>query len=364
MFDHVVEPLLTDPKQGDPLGIGEIPIRQLPLQSGNDAAALQLQLPQQTAYRLLQGHVVELARAQSPEQAAHRVVDPERQGVDQGAALAYPGVIGGEPAHYARLGANGGDGLADVVVQLARHLLADALLGLQQPLGELAIVGELAGQRLIELTLALDPGAEQQAGEALGQQGEQQVEGMIMPGLARQQGDGVHQGGEQRPLPAVAPRHGDDGDGETKRREAHQRVGQPQLQPEAQYEQQQVPDQMAKTPVHRLIHQRRPQRHPGGAGEVVPDQHAGGGEGETAGQTEQQGREAILPRQMPEQGLQQRRRRDGGEQQQQLLPVVAYLLATGNEQRQQGEQAAGDQPRPVGQPHLLIEPVEQQPFAQ
>jgi hypothetical protein len=56
-------------------------------------------------------------------------------------------------------------------VQLARHLLADALLGFQQPLGELAIVGELAGQRLIELTLALDPGAEQQAGEALGGKG-------------------------------------------------------------------------------------------------------------------------------------------------------------------------------------------------
>ncbi len=47
---------------------------------------------------------------------------------------------------------------------------ADALFGLQQPLGELAIVGELAGQRLVELALALDAGAEQQAGEALGQQ--------------------------------------------------------------------------------------------------------------------------------------------------------------------------------------------------
>lgn len=65
MFDHVVEPLLTDPKQGDPLGIGEIPIRQLPLQPGNDAVALQLQLSEQCPHRLLQGHVVELARTQA-----------------------------------------------------------------------------------------------------------------------------------------------------------------------------------------------------------------------------------------------------------------------------------------------------------
>ena len=44
--------------------------------------------------------------------------------------------------------------------------------GLQQPLGEtVAVMGELAGQRLIEFALALDPGAEQQAGEALGPAG-------------------------------------------------------------------------------------------------------------------------------------------------------------------------------------------------
>ena len=86
-------------------------------------------------------------------------------------ALLWPtGIVRGEAAHDAGLGADGGDGLADVVVQLACHLLADALFGLQQPFGELAIVGELAGQRLVELALALDAGAEQQAGEALGQQ--------------------------------------------------------------------------------------------------------------------------------------------------------------------------------------------------
>ncbi len=222
MLDHVVEPLLTDSKQGDPLGIGEIAVRQLPLQPGDDAVALQLQLSEQCPHRLLQSHVVELARAQATEQTAHRVVDAKGEGIDQGTALAHSRIVGGEAAHYAGLGTNGGDGLADVVVQLARHLLADALLGLQQPLGELAIVGKLAGQRLIELALALDPGTQQQASETLGQQGEQQIEGMIVPGLTRQQSDGVHQGGEQRPLPAVAPRHGDDGDGQTKRGEAHQ----------------------------------------------------------------------------------------------------------------------------------------------
>jgi hypothetical protein len=58
-------------------------------------------------------------------------------------------------------------------VQLASHLLADTLLCFQQPLGELTVVGELAGQRLIEFALALDPGTQQQAGQALGQQGEQ-----------------------------------------------------------------------------------------------------------------------------------------------------------------------------------------------
>ena len=336
----------------------------MPLQPGDDAAALQLKLAQQGAHRLLQAHVVELAGAQPAEQAAHRVVDAKRQGLDKGAALAHPGVVRRQPARYAGLGADGGDGLADVVVQLARHLLADALFGLQQPFGELAVVGELAGQRLVELALALDAGAEQQAGEALGQQGEQQIERVIVPGLAGHQRHRVHQGGEQGPLPAVAPGHGDDGNGQTKRGEAHQRVRQAELQPEAQHEQQQIPDQVAKAPVHRLIHQSRAKRHPGGAGEVVPDQHAGGGEGQPAGEGEQQGGEAILAGQVPEQGLQPGRHRDGGQQHQQLLPVVAHRLAAGDEQRQQGEQAARLNERPQRQPHLLVEPVEQQGFAQ
>ena len=123
---------------------------------------------------------------------------------------------------------------------------------------------------------------------------------MIVPGLAGHQRHRVHQGGEQGPLPAITPGHGHDGDGQTKRGEAHQRVWQAELQPEAQHEQQQIPDQMAKTPVHRLIHQGRPERYPGGAGEVVPDQHAGGGQRQPAGEGEQQRGEAILASQMPE----------------------------------------------------------------
>ena len=60
-------------------------------------------------------------------------------------------------------------------------------------------MGELAGERLVELALALDAGAEQQAGEALGQQESSRSRGCSCQAWPAMSSHRVHQGGEQAP---------------------------------------------------------------------------------------------------------------------------------------------------------------------
>ena len=118
------------------------------------------------------------------------------------------------------LGADSGDGLADIIVQLAGDLLPHALFGFQQTLRQTAVARQLGLQGLVQLAQALNTRSQQQPGQALSQQGKQQVHRMIVPGLAGDQRDGVHQRGDQRPLPAVVPGQGDNRQRQAERREA------------------------------------------------------------------------------------------------------------------------------------------------
>jgi hypothetical protein len=90
-------------------------------------------------------------------------------------ALLHTRVFCRQALDNARLGADGSDGLADVIVQLAGNLLAHALFRLQQTLRQTAIARQLGLQRLVQLAQALDARPQQQPGQALGQQREQQI---------------------------------------------------------------------------------------------------------------------------------------------------------------------------------------------
>ncbi len=135
-------------------------------------------------------------------------------------ALLHARVFCRQALNNARLGADGGDGLADIIVQFASNLLAHALFRLQQTLRQTAVARQLGLEGLVQLAQALYARAEQQPGEALSQQREQQIYRVIVPGLAGNQRDGVHQRGDQCALPAVMPGKGDDRQRQTKRREA------------------------------------------------------------------------------------------------------------------------------------------------
>ncbi len=217
-------------------------------------------------------------------------------------ALLHPGVVRGQALNDARLGADGGDGLADIVVQFAGHFAADVLFGLQQPLGKAAIARQLGLQGLVQLAQTLNARPEQQPGQALGQQGEQQIHRVIVPGLAGNQRNGVHQGGDQRPLPAVVPGEGDNRQSQAERGKARQLGGEAKLEPQTHHKQQHITNQMPRPPVHRLRDQRRPERLPDGAGEVVPDNETGRGQRQAAGQGQQQRVEHLLSAR-PRQGL-------------------------------------------------------------
>ncbi|VAE13266.1 Uncharacterised protein [Klebsiella pneumoniae] len=88
-------------------------------------------------------------------------------------ALLHARVFCRQALNNARLGTDGGDGLADVVVQLAGNLLPHALFRLQQTLRQTAVARQLVLQGLVQLAQALYARAEQQPGQALGQQGKQ-----------------------------------------------------------------------------------------------------------------------------------------------------------------------------------------------
>ena len=82
-------------------------------------------------------------------------------------ALLHACVFCRQALDNARLGADGGDGLADIVVQLAGDLLPHALFGFQQTLRQTAVARQLGLQGLVQLAQALNARAEQQPGQAL-----------------------------------------------------------------------------------------------------------------------------------------------------------------------------------------------------
>ena len=136
-------------------------------------AILQLHFAHQRTYRLFKRQVVQLAWTQAPQQTAHGIVDAERELLNQLTALPDAGAVGRQPLNDPRLGTNCGDGLPDIIVQLAGHLAAHALLGFQQALRQPLVTHQLLLQRLIQLAQPLYSGAQQQAGQALRQQRKQ-----------------------------------------------------------------------------------------------------------------------------------------------------------------------------------------------
>lgn len=95
-------------------------------------------------------------------------------------ALLHARVFCRQALNNARLGADGGDGLADIIVQFASNLLAHALFRLQQTLRQTAVARQLGLEGLVQLAQALYARAEQQPGEALSQQREQQIYRVIV----------------------------------------------------------------------------------------------------------------------------------------------------------------------------------------
>ncbi|MNE58376.1 hypothetical protein D3C80_1534010 [compost metagenome] len=124
------------------------------------------------------------------------------------------------------LGADHGDGLTDLVVQLPRHLAPGLFFCRDQRARQLAVFRQPQPQLLVQLTLALNSRAEQQTGQALGQQRQQQITVRFRLGrFVGHQHHPIKQGCQQRALPAVAIGHKDYRDGQTKRREAAQLCG-------------------------------------------------------------------------------------------------------------------------------------------
>jgi hypothetical protein len=85
-------------------------------------------------------------------------------------ALLHARIFRRQTLNNTRLGTDGGDGLADIVMQLARHLLPDNLFGFQQALRQTTITRQLGLQGLVQLTQTLNTRSEQQPGQALRQQ--------------------------------------------------------------------------------------------------------------------------------------------------------------------------------------------------
>ena len=74
VLDDVVQPFLTDAEQRHALAFAQRRFANAPVEMADNAAAFQLHLAHQGAYRLLQRQVVKLARPQPAEQASHRVI--------------------------------------------------------------------------------------------------------------------------------------------------------------------------------------------------------------------------------------------------------------------------------------------------
>ena len=110
----------------------------------DNAAVLQLHLAHQRTYRLLQRQVVELTRTQTAQQSTHRVVNSQRQLFYQLTALAHAGVVRRQPLYDPGLGADRGDGLADIIMELAGDVSPHALFGLQQAFSQPTITRQLA----------------------------------------------------------------------------------------------------------------------------------------------------------------------------------------------------------------------------
>ena len=98
----------------------------------DDTAVFQFHFTHQRTYRLFKRQIVKLARTQTTKQSSHRVVNPQRQLFYQLAALPYAGVVWRQTLHDPRLGANCRDRLADIIMELARHVTPHALFRFQQ----------------------------------------------------------------------------------------------------------------------------------------------------------------------------------------------------------------------------------------
>ena len=327
MFDDIIQPFLADAEQGDALVFAQQRLINAPRQMADHTAVLQLHFAHQRTHRLFKRQVVQLARAQAAQQAAHRIIDAERKLLNQLAALPDAGAVRRQTLDDPRLSTDGGDGLPDIIVQLAGHLAAHALFGFQQAFRQPLVTHQLVLQRLIQLAQPLNACAQQQARQALRQQRKQQIHRMIVPVLAGNQRDGVHQGRDQRALPAVVPGQGDNRQRQAERRKSRELGGQPQLEPETDAEQQQVPDKMPPAPVYRLRDQRWPQRPPDGTGKVVPDNQAGRRQRQAAGQGQQQRVQPLLAFRQPRQRLEQRSGDQRPSLTQQGEPVTLLAIA-------------------------------------
>ncbi|MNU93028.1 hypothetical protein D3C71_829580 [compost metagenome] len=131
VFDDIVQPLLTDAEQGHALAFAQPRFVDRPVDVADDAPSFQLHLAHQRTHRLLKGEIVQLARTQSAQQTTHGIIHAERELFDMRPALADADIFRGQALNNPRLSANGGDGLADIVVQFARHFLPHALFGFQ-----------------------------------------------------------------------------------------------------------------------------------------------------------------------------------------------------------------------------------------
>ncbi|MNG72987.1 hypothetical protein D3C79_314240 [compost metagenome] len=104
----------------------------------------------------------------------HAVIDPQRQRIyDFGAANHLR--LRRQAFNDTGLSADDGDGLADLVVQLSRHLTPGLFLCGDQRARQLTVFRQPQPQLLVQFALALDARTEQQAGQALSQQRQQQI---------------------------------------------------------------------------------------------------------------------------------------------------------------------------------------------
>ena len=166
--------------------------------------------------RLFKRQLIEGRRAQLAQQLAGGVVNASGEIVNlAGGGLSLRRIA--RPLYQLRLDLNGGNILADFIVQLARQAFARILFGMDQLFGQrpprrqlrfqpLAIVVQV----LREVLLAADGNPQPDAEQRLGGQKNLQLH-QIAESNANLAGDGDHhatqQAGEDAALPAELPRH-------------------------------------------------------------------------------------------------------------------------------------------------------------